>query len=130
MAAVAVIGTCVPIVGCGKPVAAEPARVTGTVTIQGRALAGGLVVFVPDADRGCTGRMHTAAVDADGRYVLADGGTVVVAGWYRVAISDAAGLPNGSRFPARLRRPDLSGLSREVKANLDNTFDFHIELTD
>ena len=44
--------------GCGK---SEPAMATvkGAVTFQGRPLAGGLVVFAPDRDKGNVGKPVT-----------------------------------------------------------------------
>ncbi len=118
--------------GCGKSAATAPGVVRGEATFQGRALAGGLIVFVPNAERGCAGKMHTATVAPDGRYQLADGAKAITPGWYRVALADPVawyGSDWGQAFPAVLRRPDLSGIEREVKAGLDHTFDFKIELT-
>ena len=118
--------------GCSKAVPTSPGIVHGEATFQGRAMAGGLVVFVPNADRGCTGKMHTATVAADGTYQLAEGAKAIAPGWYLVALSDPIdwyGSEWAQAFPAALRRPDLSGLEREVKAGQDHTFDFKIELT-
>jgi hypothetical protein len=117
--------------GCRKATTANPGIVHGEVTFQNRAMAGGLVVFVPNADRGCTGKMHTATVSADGTYQLADGAKAITPGWYRIALADPIewyGSDWAQAFPAALRRPDLSGLEREVKADQDHTFDFKIEL--
>jgi hypothetical protein len=119
--------------GCGKT---EPATATvkGAVTFQGRPLAGGLVVFAPDRDRGNAGRPVSATVGPDGWYRLsADGSAQVAAGWYRVAIAEPPG-PSGesgrARFPAALRRPDRAGLDREVLAGRENVFHFEIEITE
>ena len=118
--------------GCGK---AEPAVATvkGAVTFQGRPLAGGLVVFAPDRDKGNAGKPVSATVGPDGWYHLtADGSSQVAAGWYRVAIADAPGWSaddsRGPRFPAALRRPDRAGLDREVLAGRENVFHFEIEV--
>ena len=117
--------------GCGKD---EPAAATvkGAVTFQGRPLAGGLVVFAPDRDKGNAGKPVSATVGPDGWYHLtADGSSQVVAGWYRVAIAEAPGWAadsHGVRFPAALRRPDRAGLDREVLAGRENVFHFEIEV--
>ena len=118
-------------VGCRKPATAESGIVHGEVSFQNRAMAGGLIVFVPNADRGCTGKLHTATVTPEGTYHLADGARVIAPGWYRIALADPVewyGSDWAQAFPAALRRPDLSGLEREVKAGQDHTFDFKIEL--
>ena len=108
--------------GCGtKPQA--PATVEGTVRFLGRPLAGGMVVFTPDRDRGTTGKPIAAEVLADGRYELPS--SILAAGWYRVSISDPPAFHSG--FPATLRRPDRSGLSREIHPGRDHRYDFHIE---
>lgn len=113
--------------GCGPSAPPAPATVRGAVTFQGRPLAGGLVVFAPDRDKGNGGRPVAAAVEPDGSYALAaDGSATVPPGWYRVTISDPPG--DGSAFPAALRRPDRSGLAREVVAGRENVFVFAIEV--
>jgi len=117
--------------GCRKPATAASGVVRGEVTFQNRAMAGGLVVFVPNAERGCTGKLHTATVSPEGTYQLADGAKAIAPGWYRIALADPIewyGSEWAQAFPAALRRPDLSGLEREVKAGQDHTFDFKIEL--
>jgi len=126
--AVALMGLALPI-GCAKPKSAEPSRVVGRVMFQGQGLADGVVVFVPDAERGTAGPMLSALVNASGRFVLADGAEAVAPGWYRVAIAEPAGWSGGQTFPPELRRPDRSGLEREVKPGHDHDFDFQIELT-
>lgn len=73
--------------------------------------------------------MLTASTDASGRFVLADGTAAVAPGWYRVAIADPPVWEWGYQFPAELRRPDKSGLEREVQAGHDHHFEFVIELT-
>lgn len=129
LAGVAAAAAVAVTVGCGQPAAPAAARVEGRVTFQGRPLAGGVVVFVPDADRNAAGGMHTAAVDGDGGYRLADGAATVPPGWYRVALAEPAGVFAPGTFPPPLRRPDRSGLERQVKPGHDHRFDFEVELT-
>jgi hypothetical protein len=121
--------------GCGKSEPSAATLVKGSVTFQGRPLAGGLVVFAPDREKGNAGKPLTATVGPDGWYRLeADGSAPVTPGWYRVAIADPPetfGEEFGrSRLPAALRRPDRSGLDREVRAGRENVFHFEIEVTE
>lgn len=127
------LGTCVLAGsggGCGGTSPPVPATVRGRVLFRGRPLAGGVVVFVPDPDRGPAGRPMTAGVGPDGGYrLVADGTPYVAAGWYRVAIADPPGPEDaGAEFPPALRRPDRSGIEREVVAGKENVFEFHIEV--
>lgn len=108
-----------------------PTTVRGTVTFQGKPLAGGVVVFAPDPERGGTGKPVRGDLGPDGRFVLRVGGeSGVPAGWYRVAIAAGPGVLSsaGPPFPASLSRPDLSGVVREVKAGRENVFDFAVEV--
>lgn len=118
--------------GCAKP-EPETATVKGAVTFQGVPLAGGVVVFAPDREKGNSGPAVTATVGADGWYYLtADGAERVAAGWYRVALAEPATWPREEggwpRFPAALRRPDRSGLDREIVAGRENVFHFAVEV--
>jgi len=118
--------------GCGGPEARAPATARGRVLFQGRPLAGGTVVFTPHPDRGPAGKPATARVGPDGEYRLAAGGSPYLApGWYRVAIADppdpASAAAFGVAFPAALRRPDRSGVEREVVAGKENVFEFWVE---
>jgi hypothetical protein len=73
--------------------------------------------------------MASAIIDRDGRFELANGAATVVPGWYRVAVSDSPDAFDTGLFPAKLQRPDRSGLEREVKPGHDHHFEFLIELT-
>lgn len=123
------LGSLLVFFGCARTPPPAAARVSGLVTFEGRPVSGGVVVFVPDADRTANGKMLTATTDASGRFTLADGTAAVQPGWYRVAIADPPGGEWSYVFPAELRRPDRSGIEREVKAGHDHEFDFVIELT-
>jgi hypothetical protein len=117
--------------GCKKSSPPEPATVRGSVTFRGRPLAGGLVVFSPDPDRGGSGKPARGDIDPDGRFELRLGDTSTIPpGWYRVAIAPAADASAFDRavFPPQLARPDLSGVVREVKAGQANVFDFAVEV--
>ncbi len=121
--------------GCGSAAPPAAATVRGLVTFQGQPLVGGVVVFAPDRDRGTLGKTAAATIAQDGSFHLtADGATPIPPGWYRVAIADRPGsLPDSDgypRFPNALRRPDRSGLEREVVVGRDNVFVFQIEVAD
>jgi hypothetical protein len=120
--------------GCGQTELAAPTTVRGTVTFQGQPLAGGLIVFAPDRDKGTPGGPVSATIGPDGAYrLMHEGSPIVPSGWYRVAIADApATFANDSaapRFPAALRRPDQAGLNREVRPAQENVLNFDIEVS-
>jgi hypothetical protein len=113
--------------GCGAAETRSPATVRGRVLFQGRPLAGGMVVFTPDPDRGPAGQPARATISPHGEYRLtSDGSPYISPGWYRVAIADPPQTVRG--FPAALRRPDRSGIEREVISGKENVFEFEIEL--
>jgi hypothetical protein len=113
--------------GCGTTDPPTPATVRGRVLFRGRPLAGGIVVFAPHPDRGPPGKTATAAIGPDGEYRLAVAGSpYIAAGWYRVAFADPP--EPGLDFPAALRRPDRSGVERQVAAGKENVIEFEIEV--
>ena len=109
-----------------------PATVRGRVTFQGLPVAGGLVVFAPDADRGASGKAVRAETGADGTFDLSAAGAGRVApGWYRVALAPPPAAPGGAdlaAFPPALRRPDRSTVVREVTAGADHFFEFAVDV--
>lgn len=119
--------------GCGsKAPEPGPATVRGRVTFNGRPVAGGLVVFTPDPQRGGHGRPARAETGTDGGFVLhLDASHQIPAGWYRVSIAPPPAVPDPTSvsppFPAKLARPDLSGLEREVQAGKEHVFEFAVE---
>jgi hypothetical protein len=116
--------------GCSQQAPPAPGVVRGVVTFQGRPLAGGLIVFAPDRDKGNAGKPSSATIAADGSYELPD----PAAGWYRVAIADPPGVFREEwglpRFPTALRRPDRSRLEREVKPGHQHVMNFVVEVPD
>ncbi|HXG10887.1 MAG TPA: hypothetical protein VNK04_14100 [Gemmataceae bacterium] len=120
--------------GCGTE-PAPLATVRGKVFYRGAPLGGGTIVFIPDADRGSSGPLARAEIQADGSYVLAtDDQPGAVAGWHRVTV--LAVLPPDPRqqppvhralVPRRYSDPDFSRLSCRVKPNEENVIDFHLE---
>jgi hypothetical protein len=120
--------------GCGDRGQKEIV-VRGQVLYRGEPIAGGFIVFAPDAERGSDGPLVTATIQDDGSFTLtAADGKPVSPGWYRVAIAPKAGTveaPTPERpypgLPARYRNPARSGLEREIKAGADNTFTFDLD---
>ena len=86
--------------GCSRKTPAAPATVRGAVTFQGRPVAGGLVVFSPDPERGGTGKPVRGEIGTDGRYDLRPAGQPAVPpGWYRVAIAAPPAAPASALDP-------------------------------
>ena len=120
--------------GCHKPAPVAPAPVRGTVTYQNRPLAGGLVVFTPERGTSKSPKPFAARLDGAGHYELEPAAPLgpgltagksqgVPPGRYQVAFSDGLGVYG---FPGELRRPDTSGVTREVEAGRENVLDFDI----
>jgi hypothetical protein len=115
--------------GCDAGGAAS-AAVRGSVYYKGAPLAQGTIVFIPDEDRGGSGPLARAAIQADGSYVLQTGGAAgAPAGWHRVTVTAAESGAGGPRslLPTKYSDPGLSGLSCEVKAGRENRIDFRLE---
>src|SRR5262245_40017395 len=108
------------------PLACSPApvplaRVHGTVTVNGQPLRGGTIVFAPDRQRGGRGDVAHAVIAADGTFELTSGPDRGAApGWHRITVAPPADAVALSERLEKFRYPDLSGLSREVKAGADN----------
>ena len=124
--------------GCHRgPVALV--SVKGKVLYQGYPVTGGILVFAPDPNRGGSGPLARAETDADGSYVLKTKDALgAEPGWYRVtimAVAPAYPAPSGvpsfpvsrSMLPEKYRDPELSGLSCEIKAGLDNNVNFNLD---
>ncbi|HEY8503491.1 MAG TPA: hypothetical protein VIL46_02840 [Gemmataceae bacterium] len=128
---VLLVGALAAPAGCdsGDP-AAVPVR--GTVLFRSEPLAGGTIVFTPDAERGGSGPLAHARIRPDGGYELSQPGAGGLApGWYRVTIAPpprpagAAASPPPA-LPPKYRHPDHSGLLREVLPGGPNVFDFRL----
>jgi hypothetical protein len=109
--------------------------VSGTVTFNGQPVAGGLVVFTPDSRRGGSGKPAHAETATDGSFQLQlENSTHIPVGWYRVSLAPAPVIPDPLLalqmpvFPAKLARPDMSGIEREVCAGHNHVFNFAIEV--
>lgn len=108
--------------GCGSNAPAPPAPVVrGKLTLNGAPVGGAWVVFAPDPRRGHTGAPARAETAPDGSFAL----PAVRPGWYRVAL---AAPPGAAELPAKLARPDLSGIEREVRANHEHVFEIAVDV--
>ena len=121
--------------GCSESIQENPASAGGRVTFQGQPLIGGVIVFAPDSERGTPGHTLIATLDEQGEYrLLNDGSPQILPGWYKVAIADPPSPGRTSseyaQFPASLRRPDQSGLQREIRPGQENWLEFHIEVSE
>lgn len=122
-----VLALMIAVTSCGSSSRA-PATVRGRVLFQGQPLAGGTVVFTPHPDRGPAAKPASAIIDGEGLFRLSlDSQPYITPGWYRVSLADPGTTHTWAIFPAALRRPDRSGLEREVLAGQEHVCEFHIE---
>jgi hypothetical protein len=117
--------TCV--VGCGV----KRVPVSGTITLDGQPLNGGIVVFTPDTAKGNTAKISCTSQVKDGRYDLetngitrSDSGSGVPPGWYKVTlrILDVSSKKHKAveiNVNDKYLNVDTTPLSVEVKDNPD-----------
>lgn len=116
------------VVGCSQPYEKETAAVSGMVTLDGKPMTTGTVMFVPD-----TGRAAVGVIEPDGTYRLStyrpDDGALV--GRHKVSVA----IPEGSEtrsvraavaIPPRYMSPESSGLTFEVLAGTENQADWKL----
>jgi hypothetical protein len=121
--------------GCGVRAPSSETVVRGQVFYRGEPLAGGLIVFAPDPDRGTDGPVASAVVQADGTFQLdADSARGLTGGWYLVAVAPPAGtvdVPTADRpypgLPARYRNPARSGLTCEIRPGTEHVLPFDLD---
>src|SRR5262245_31583781 len=121
------------VLGCGRDDKLTPVR--GQVFYHGLPLAGGTIVFTPDAERGGRGPLACGEIDAEGRYTLHTGDQPgAVSGWHRITVApvtppaqtaSTGGTP--VPLPRKYSDPEQSGLLREIKAGVVAEQDFHLE---
>jgi len=118
------LGLLALLAGCGRP-EAKLAPVQGRVFYRGRPLAGGTIVFTPDADRGGSGPLACGEVGPDGHYTLRTGAEPgAVPGWHKITVAGARG---DRLLPRKYSDPEGSGQGREVKAGQANALDLQLE---
>lgn len=126
----AILGS-VSLSGCESSNKLQTAEVTGRVTIDGRPLSMGTVMFVPEHGKMATGRIESNGTFRLSTYGSNDG---VIVGKCRAAVMviTSAGEENEleparpSPIPAKYSAVGTSGLEYEVKAGETNLF--HLDL--
>lgn len=109
--------------GCDSSVE-DVVPVQGKVFYHGEPLAGGMIVFSPDPERGLSGPPTSASIAEDGSFRLESS-----LGWHRISIAGPARAPgraHAAHFPRHYRQPDRSGLAREIKPGTSNVFEFDL----
>jgi hypothetical protein len=113
--------------------------VEGSVTVDGKPLTGGAVIFYPDPAKGNTsGHEPRGDIGPDGRYKITTGGTQqpgAAAGWYKVSVySGVRTDPNNAYSPEQFLTSkkyldkDKSGLEVEVKDGAPpGSYDFKLQ---
>ncbi len=125
--------------GCDKRDRLETVQVTGTVSLDGRPLSIGTVVFTPEKGRSATGAVQSDGTYCLGTYTASDG---AVPGLHHVSVvaRENAGAENARRGPIDKRPgkwliPEFyadytqSGLVFEVKQDGSNVYDIPISST-
>jgi hypothetical protein len=117
----------ISLTGCSRSHERETAKVSGIVTLDGKPLTRGTVMFVPAA-----GRAGTGVIAADGSYQLTtyqpDDGALV--GSHKVSVAIPLGSETApaaaSPIPQRYSSAESSGLTFEVKAGEENRIDLKL----
>ena len=133
-AGIAVVLLCA--IGCGaQPGADATARVSGTVTLNGKPIEGVSIAFVPTS-----GRPASGITNASGQFTLSTfgNGDGAVLGSHKVVLAeppdDAQPMPGEpgwekwknrkARFAKKYADPELSGFTAEVGTGKKNVFTF------
>lgn len=130
---VASVGLCVGAIGCGRSGQFPTAKVTGTVTVNGKPVEGAILTFYPEAGKTAKAEAGKAAMgitDAQGKFELSTyrQGDGAVVGKHRVSIVGKEGRAEmgnaATKFtiPTKYHFPHTSGLNQEIKSG-DNKVD-------
>ena len=124
--------------GCGgRTDLPDRAKVHGLVTLDGKPLGSGTVIFEPDASKGTRGPPAYGQINEQGRYELTTDrdspGDGAVVGHHKVRVQARQDVEPGqlarSLIPAAYDDPNRSGLAAEVKAGEVNTVDLKLKST-
>jgi hypothetical protein len=116
------------IAGCGDSYELETAPVNGAVTLDGKSLYKGTVIFTTSR-----GRTSSGEIQSDGTFQLStygkNDGAIVGENQIGVFFATGSELDQGekSSIPARYANPSGSGLVHDVKSGQDN--EIRLELT-
>jgi len=118
---------------CQPTPSTAPVSVEGQVFLNGQPLLNGVIVFVPNRERGTFGTVVRQSLDIQGRYrIPATSPNPLRPGWYLIALAQPPNLNLAQsgypEFPAALRRPDLSGIERQIPAQPEVPLDFLIQV--
>ena len=124
---VSLLGT---VSGCGQSHELETADVQGIVTLDGRPVHSGSVIFTPPRGRAAKGVIGPDGTFSLSTYAAGDG---AILGVHQVTIvarekgsGGSEGRPGKSLIPERYGSPTVSGLSFEVKADGPNVANFEL----
>ena len=128
----------VSLLGCGGGHQLETAEVTGIVSVNGKPVSQGFVVFIP-----LQGRRASGPIDSDGRFSLStySNGDGAIVGSHKVGIVSTADMQQFYKakyddtadhkmpkaiIPERYADPFSSKLSFEVESGVDNAANFDL----
>ena len=114
--------------GCGHRSDLPPmAKVSGTVTLDGKPLPHGMVQFVPDSSQGTEGPTGVGRIDEKGRFTITTSGVKgAVVGHHKIRVkseepfNEQAFSKGITLLPDAYDHHDTSGLKTEVKADEKN----------
>ena len=127
------------VAGCGGPSAPKTVKVCGKVTLDGKPLEAGQVIFQPvKPAAGYPKRPATASLRADGSYELSSfrSGDGVVPGEYQVSINTRTSGPTPEdpnapevwEAPKKYGNPASSGLTATVPSEGKSDLEFNFDL--
>lgn len=124
---------CCLALSCGRPGQLPTAKVSGKVTLDGKPVPVGLVIFTPESGRSASGK-----IQPDGTYVLEtyDENDGAVLGRHRLGVMARETIPGQgpmgspkpgpSLIPERYGSAETSGLSFEVTDNGPHVFNIEL----
>lgn len=127
----AIFLACGALAGCRNSDQLETAAVTGKITLNGKPLGKGIVIFTP-----ALGRAARGLIDAEGAYQLTTykNGDGAIVGRHGVAVvvadeNSTGGVEGGivSIVPFKYAVPATSGLEFDVRSSLRNEANFDLK---
>jgi hypothetical protein len=118
--------------GCSSEPDLQTAVVTGRVTLDGKPLTSGEVIFVPDDTKGNSGPIGAGAIQPDGQYeIWTVGQKGALLGCHRIRVTavDKTKPLAPWMIPIKYGYDDRSGLTANVKADHENVVDLELKST-